>query len=169
MNGSLNINHFENEIINFREICHQAPIDIICDDETKRDSSFPDSQFHIDGYQFPPFRRDSNKYGGGKIVYVREGFIAKRLVNLEGNTSETICIEVMISKKTWRIIFEYRLPHSNNKKVFFSELTTSLNQATNKYGNIIVIGDLNIDTQKNGADTNHYLSDLYDTFFSKYN
>ena len=26
------------------------------------------------------------------------------------------------------------------------------------------MGDLNIDTQKNGADTNHYLSDLCDTF-----
>ena len=50
------------------------------------------------------------------------------------------------------------------KKVFLSELTTSLNQATNKYDNIIVMGDLNIDTLKNGADTNHYPSDLYDTF-----
>ena len=77
MIGYLNINHFENKVINFREICHQAPIDIICVDETKLDSSYPDSQFHIDGYQFPPFRRDRNKYGGGKIVYVREGFIAK--------------------------------------------------------------------------------------------
>ena len=70
----------------------------------------------------------------------------------------------MISKKNWCIIFVYRPPHSNNKKVFFSELTTSLNQATNKYDNIIVMGDLNIDTQKNGADTSHYLSDLCDTF-----
>ena len=35
---------------------------------------------------------------------------------------------------------------------------------TNKYGTIIVMGDLNIDTQKNGADTSHYLSDLCDTF-----
>ena len=26
------------------------------------------------------------------------------------------------------------------------------------------MGDLNVDTQKNGADTNHYLSDLCDTF-----
>ena len=26
------------------------------------------------------------------------------------------------------------------------------------------MGNLNIDTQKNGADTNHYLSDLYDSF-----
>ena len=72
MIGYLNINHFENKVINFREICHQAPIDIICFDETKLNSSCPDSQFHIDGYQFPPFRRDRNKYGGGKIVCVRE-------------------------------------------------------------------------------------------------
>ena len=159
MIGYLNINHFENKVINFREICHQAPIDIICIDETKLDSSYPDSQFYIDGYQFPPFRRDRNKYGGGKIVYVRDGFIAKRLVNLEGNASETICIAVTISKKKWCIIFVYRPPHSNSKKV----LTNSLNQATNKYDNIIVTGDLNIDTQKNGDDTNHYPSDLYDT------
>ena len=32
------------------------------------------------------------------------------------------------------------------------------------------MGDLNIDTLKIGADTNHYLSDLYDTFFlNKFN
>ena len=64
------------------------------------------------------------------------------------------------------MIFVYRPPHSNNKKVFFSELTTTLNQATNKYGNSIIIGDLNIDTLKKGGDTNHYLSDLCDTFSS---
>ena len=77
MIGYPNIHHFENKVINFREICHQASIDIICVDETKLESSYPDSQFHIDGYQFPPFRRDRNKYGGGKIVYVREGSLQK--------------------------------------------------------------------------------------------
>ena len=68
----LNINHFENKVIHFWEICHHASIDIICVNETKLDSSYPDSQFHKDADQFPPFRRDRNKYGGGKIVYVRE-------------------------------------------------------------------------------------------------
>ena len=111
MIGCLNINHFENKVIIFREICHQVPIDIICVDETNLDSSYPDSQFHIDGYRFSPFRRDTNKYGGGKIVYVREGFIAKRLANLKGNTSETISIEVTISEKKWCMIFVYRPPH----------------------------------------------------------
>ena len=97
MIGYLIINHFRNKVINFREICHQGPIDIICVDETKLDSSYPNSQLRIDGYQFLPFRKDRNKYGGDKIVYVREGFIAKRLVNLEGNTSETICIDCIKS------------------------------------------------------------------------
>ena len=80
MIGYLNVNHFENKITNFREICHQAPIDIIYVNEAN-------ISFLIDQYQFPPFRRDRRKYGGGKIVYVRKGFIAKRPVNLEGNTS----------------------------------------------------------------------------------
>ena len=84
------------------------------------------------------------------------------MVNLEGNTSETLCIEVTISKKKWCMMFVSRPPHSNNKKVFFSELTTSLNQTTNKYDNVIVMGDLNIDAQKNGADTSHGLYDLCD-------
>ena len=127
MIGFLNINHLENKVINFREICPEAPIDIIRVDERKLDSSYPDPQFHIDGYQFLPFCRDRNKYGEDKIVYVREGFIAKRLVNLEGNTSETICIEITVSQKKWRIIFVYIPPNLNNKKVFFSELTASLN------------------------------------------
>ena len=120
MIGYLNINHFETKVTNFRKICHQAPTDIICFDETKIDTSFPNFQFQIYGYQLFPFRRDRNKYGGDKIIYVKEGFTAKRLVNLQGNTSEKIFIEVTISKKKWCIIFVYRPAHSNNKKVFFS-------------------------------------------------
>ena len=75
--GYLNIHLFENKVTNFSEVCHQASIDIVCVDETKFDSSYPDSLFHIDGFRFPPFYRVRNRYGGGKIVFVREGFVAK--------------------------------------------------------------------------------------------
>ena len=80
----LNINHFENKVINFREICHQAPIDIICVDETKLDSSYPDSQFHIDGYQFPPFRKDRNKYGEGKNCLCKRRVHCKKAGKFRG-------------------------------------------------------------------------------------
>ena len=89
--GYLNINSLSEKIIYLREICLKTSIDILCVDETKLDSSYPNAQFHIDGYQFPPFRKDRNKYGGGKMVYIREGIIAKRLENLEGKHSETVC------------------------------------------------------------------------------
>ena len=71
----LNINSLGEKINHLREICKESPIDILCVDETKIDSSYPDAQFQINDYQFPPFKRDKNKYGGGKIVLIRQGLI----------------------------------------------------------------------------------------------
>ena len=42
-------------IITLREVVEKAPIDILCIDETKLDDTFPDAQFKIDNYQYPPF------------------------------------------------------------------------------------------------------------------
>ena len=77
----------------------KCPIYTVFIDETKIDPSFRDAQFHIDGYQLPPFRRDQNKKDGGKTVFVREGIIANRMKELDGKTSGIICIELIFSKK----------------------------------------------------------------------
>ena len=71
--GYLNI-----KITQLREVCRKAPIDVLSIDETKLDASFPDAQFHIEGYHHPPFRRDRDKKGGGKMIFIREGLIAKK-------------------------------------------------------------------------------------------
>ena len=55
-------------------------------------------QFKIDG-QFPSFRRDRDKHGGGKVVFAKEGFIVNRIKELETNKLETICLELSISNK----------------------------------------------------------------------
>ena len=47
-----------------------------CADETKLDSGFPKHYFKIDGYPVPPFLKDKNIHGGGKMVFIREGLIA---------------------------------------------------------------------------------------------
>ena len=160
----LNINFLQNKIDPLREILHKTPLEIVCIDETKLDDSFPDQQFKIEGYQFPPFRRDRNNDGGGKIFFVKDGLLVNRLTEFETNISETICLELTISKKKWFIMFVYRPPDEGNKKVFFEELTNSLNKATNKYDNIFVSGDFNIDMSNNAKDKNNYLSDFMDTF-----
>ena len=54
----LNINSLSNKINALRQICKTAPLEILCVDETKLDSSFPNAQFRIDGYILPPYRSD---------------------------------------------------------------------------------------------------------------
>ena len=97
--GYLNINSLRNQIINLRDAVAKVPIDILCVDETKLDESFPDSQFLIENYQFPPFRRDRNSKGGGKIVYVREGLISKRLKQFESEFIETSALKLKSLKR----------------------------------------------------------------------
>ena len=58
--------------------------------ETKLDDSFPDSQFEINGHQFPFLRKDRDNKGGGKIVFLKQGLIINRLKQLETKISETI-------------------------------------------------------------------------------
>ena len=88
----LNINSLREKIISPREICLYSSIDILCVDETKVDAFYLNAQFYIEGYQFPPFCRDRNKHSWGKMVFVRNGIIAKGPESLEGKEGETICI-----------------------------------------------------------------------------
>ena len=59
----------------------------------------------IENYQFPPFRRDANKEGGGKMVFIRKELLDKRLKHFETKSTEITCIEPLISKSKWCIIW----------------------------------------------------------------
>ena len=167
----LNINSLRgNKLNEVREICKNALTDIFCIDETKLTTDFPTAQFHIDGYQSPPFRRDRAKSsrpiesaGGGKIVYVRLGLIVKRLEKYETLTAETICLELTLSNKKWFIIFAYR-PESICRTTFFTEISNLLDLVMNKYDNVILAGDLNIDMDIPEKDVKGYLKTLCVTF-----
>ena len=87
--GYLNINHLSSKIDYLREICSKSPIDILCIDDTRLDSPYPDAQFEIPGYQYPPYRKGRNKNGGVKMVFIRKGLITKRLNVFEGDISRS--------------------------------------------------------------------------------
>ena len=163
--GYLNINTLRNKINDLRKICRKAQIYVLCIDEIKFDESFPDAQFHIEGYEYPAFRKYCNKKGGGTIVYVKEGFIAKRILDYENLSIETICIEITILKRKWCLTFAYRPRYNNSKATFFMELNKSLCNTARKYENILIIGDLNINFDNlKMHDTHSHMSDLCDTF-----
>ena len=95
--------------------------------------------------------RDSDKNASGLIEFVRKGFITKKIKEYETKVSETIASEFTISKKKFFCLSVYRPPTSTNLDIFFEELTNSLSKAVNKYDNLIVMGDFNIDLNKTGG------------------
>ena len=66
----------------------------------------------------------------------------------ETNVNEEIAFEFTISKKKWFCFGVYRLPTSTKLDIFFEQLTNSMSKAVNRYENLIVMGDFNIDLNK---------------------
>ena len=167
----LNINSLRGDkFIQLKEMLDFAKPDILCIDETKLTSDFPTAQFHIEGYHYPPFRRDrpqrinSTYYGGGKIVYIKEGLISDRLDKYETEHAETICLNLMIQERQWFLLFGYR-PESIDRKLFFDELNKSLSKAAKDYEHLIVAGDFNIEMNaQHNTDRHNFLSEICGTF-----
>ena len=74
-----------------------------------------------------------------------------------------LCLELVIAKKKWCIFFAYR-PPDTNKTMLFNEIYITQNKILNKYDNILLVGDLNIDELKTGSDSSNHLSDAKTVF-----
>ena len=91
---------------------------------------------------------------------MRKGFITKRLKDYETKICETICSEFTVSRKKWICFSVYRPPSYNNLIIFFEELNKSVCKALSTYDNIIVMGDFNIDINKDET-TGHDKLDIF--------
>ena len=144
--GYLNINSLRYKIIDLRHVLSESQLDIVAISETKLSDEFPDGQFIIDGYCNPAqFRKDRNKHGGGLVVYVKTGIPVKRVKALEPANLEIICIEITIAKRKWLIYSFYRSETFTKLPAFLDGLQKSVDMAINKYDNIILMGDMNVD------------------------
>ena len=161
--GYLNINSVKNKITDVREMIGRLQLDYFVISDTKLDSSFPSAQFHIGDYEIRN-RRNRDKSGGELIEFVKKGIITKRHKDLQTNLSEAICMEITISKKRWFCMSVYRPPSSSNIDTFFDELTISLSKAVNKFDNLVIMGDFNIDITKHNCSGFDKLKELCDTF-----
>ena len=71
--------------------------------ELKLDSSFPNSQFKINGYNF--FRRDRNRYSGGLLLYVNEEIPCKILnQQIPSSSTENITMQFFQTKRKWILL-----------------------------------------------------------------
>ena len=77
--------------------------------ETKKDKSFPTSQFILPGFT-SPYRFDRTKERGGILVYIRED-IPYKLLNISYIASDIECLGIEVKVKCF-VIFSYN-PHKN--------------------------------------------------------
>ena len=100
-------------------------------------------------YQLPSFTEDRYKYRRGRLAYIRQFLITRRLPKFETKQSETICVELTISEKKWCTLFTYRPVQNNNLKNFFEVIKWSLSTIVNEYDNIMLIENLHLSTKSN--------------------
>ncbi len=159
----LNINSLRNKIIDLKEILRKALPDILVLAETKLSADFPTQNFIEQNYQFP-IRKDRNEHGGGLMQFNRKGVICNRIQTLERENLEMISTELTVNKKKWIIFSIYRPPVSSNLKSFFQELSLCMNKALEKYDNVIIMGDINIDWQNRKHQGYDDLKEFCDVF-----
>ena len=140
--ATLNINSLRNKFTSLMELV-SGNIDILVIEETKIDSTFPEAQFCIPGYK-KPFRKDRNAHGGGIIVYVREDIPSRELNSFKIDEGvEGMFIEINLRKSKWLVLATYK-PPDHSKEQYFDFIRNSLDFYSEKYKNIILMGDFNI-------------------------
>ena len=98
----LNINSLRNKFDQLKNLV-QDKIDILVVTESKLDDTFPDSQFHIQGYKVA-FRKDRNKLGGGIIVFARDDIPCKKLNVRIAEDIEELFLEINLRHTKWLFV-----------------------------------------------------------------
>ena len=114
--------------------------------ETFLETSIPDNQVAINGYEFK--RKDrcdtQDKTGGGVILYYRTSLNCKRKKELEISNIETLWCEVMLpNSRPFLLCAVYRPPSAQAEWIDLFEEELSVAQTTGL--EIILMGDFNID------------------------
>ena len=110
--------------------------------ETKLKEHKPNDVFKIAGFQLP-FRKDNNTNGGGGIiVYVRDGILAKRREDLETHDIACLWIEICPNKgKSFLVGTIYRPPDS--KIEYNDRFEEFIDFVSNQNKEFILLGDFN--------------------------
>ena len=123
--------------------------DIFAINESKIDSSIPDSEINIPSYK--SIRKDRNRNGGGVVIYVREQISFRDRNDLVSDKLEMICIEIEHPhSKPFLLSTWYRPP--NSELNIINEYELFLFKCDIEYKEMITMGDLNCDLGKSPPD-----------------
>ena len=165
MIGYLNVNHLRNKVSDIKHLTDSLFPTVLAIGETKLDTSFPNANFLLSDYfSTLDYRKDRSRYGGGLLIYIRKGTPCKRLKDFEEPGIESICFEMSVNKQKWIIFSVYRPPNDQNLHQYFDYLSKMADKGLNKYENLIIMGDINIDIERDTGLKIELLKNLCDSF-----
>jgi exonuclease III len=147
---------FDNEIsifhLNIRNIRHKLDYvealalgsSIVCITESHLDNTVLSRDIQIQGYHEDILRKDRNCFGGRVLVYFSETLKVKRREDLEFENSEMIWVEIEFPNYKVLLCVVYRFLGATQS--FWQNFEYSIEEAFNYTTNVIITGDLNIDT-----------------------
>ena len=127
--------------------------------ETKLDASFPNAQFHVEGYKL--YRKDRDSNGGGVIIYIRSDLTSRQRTDLETDQIECISVEILVGNTKWLVMGMYK-PPSMKPDTFSTDLQKYLDKVHISIENFILLGDLNYDLSD--PTKGKTLRDMFDIF-----
>ena len=128
--GHININSIRNKFEILKSMLSEA-LDVLMITETKLDDSFPEQQFHIEGFNIP-FRLDRNRHGGGLLLYVRNNINAVFLKSyVFPDNIEAFFIEILLKSCKWLICCSYN-PNRINVATHLDEIGKALDTYSRK-------------------------------------
>ena len=150
----LNVNSITNKF-NYIELLLAKNVNVLYVSETKIDSSFPDSQFMINGFKIP-YRLDFTSRSGGLLLYVSEDIPSRQLDRITIPFDiQLIPIELNFRNRKWLYIGIYR-PPLLSLNYFLDHLSNVLDKYAIDYENIVLMGDFNASSAE--LDKNSFLS-----------
>ena len=127
-------------------------LDLLCFGESKLDNSYPTGQFSISGYS-SPYRLDVSKSSGGLLIYVNENIASRQLTDYKFcGDIQALPIELNFLKSKWLFLPIYRPPRTNLSD-FINEISNIIDFYSNKYQNILIGGDFNVEVSDKTLET----------------
>ena len=147
--------------MSLQDVFNDGIVDCFSIIESKIDDSFPDAQFAVEGYNL--LRQDRTDSSGGLMTYVRSDLPHIRRADFEINNDcfQSLCIEISVNKEIWLVNTIYR-PPSSSLEEYSLALHSSADKMLVRSGNLIIMGDTNINTLNPSKAS--FVNDFMNTF-----
>lgn len=141
----LNIRSLPKHLDEFKILMADNPFDVMCLSETWLNSTWSDTELHIDGYNIIRRDCDDSQRGGGSAIYYSTKFMARQRSDLSIQDIETVWLELTLPNRKKTLICSLYKPPNADFDAFKACLDNVLEQSASEGVETLILDDLNCD------------------------